>query len=110
MDRKKINNEHCCQTMRNWIANKDKDCPFSYNPKVRYYHMTVPNKFLKKNEIWFSYPFIFCPACGTKLPSGLVEQWMEILKNEHGIEDTYFQRKSIPKEFKTDEWWKKRGL
>jgi len=43
--------------------------------------MTAPNKFLKKNEIWFSYSFIFCPACGTKLPSNLVDEWMEILKN-----------------------------
>lgn len=54
----------------------------------------------------------YCPWCGTKLPESLFDTRIEILENEHGIDAPYDdkQKKLIPAEFFTDEWWKKRGL
>lgn len=103
-----MNNDFCCERLQAWI--KCKDCPLRYYPEFRAYSMTVPQYLLRKNEIWVGFPVSFCPACGTKFPPDLSEERMKILKNEYGIKDTYFQKKLIPKEFKTDEWWKKRGL
>jgi hypothetical protein len=70
------------------------------------------NLFLKKNEIWVGYVIDFCPFCGTKVPKSLTKKRSEILEREFGIDDPYDtkQKKRIPQEFETDEWWKKRGL
>jgi len=48
----------------------------------------------------------FCPFCGYKFPKSKRDQYYYIIENElHiSVED------EIPEEFKTDEWWKKRGL
>ena len=54
----------------------------------------------------------YCPWCGKKLPKNLSDKWFEILDLDYKIEcplDDEEQHK-IPPEFKTDEWWKKRGL
>jgi len=111
VDYKKIKNKHCCERIRLWIKNPD--CPFVYVPHDRYYGITVPKWYLRKNEVDFAYANTFCPSCGTKFPSDLSSVRYEILKNEYGIEDSPFnkkQKKLIPKEFKTEEWWRKRGL
>lgn len=91
---------------------QDADCPLQYIPDIRYYSMSAPVSFIKKNVVWPSYVVKFCPYCGTKLPDDLVEKWMDILEQEYNIDDPYDpkQKKLIPEEFKTDEWWKKRGL
>lgn len=54
----------------------------------------------------------YCPFCGNKLPSELGDQYVDILKKEYNIYDHWDegQTKLIPEEFKSDEWWKKRGL
>lgn len=53
----------------------------------------------------------FCPWCGSNLPKDLSSKWDEILLEEYGIEDPIFKDADrVPEEFKTDEWWKKRGL
>ena len=59
----------------------------------------------------------FCPFCGNRLPDeGLIEDaWYTCLENEFGLSydpkdnwEQFFE--SVPEEFKTDEWWIKRGL
>ncbi len=53
----------------------------------------------------------FCPWCGYKLKPSLHREFYEILEKEYGIsipDITNFS--NLPEEFKTDEWWKKRGL
>jgi hypothetical protein len=76
----------------------------------------------------------YCPFCGTKFPPHLAEEWSEVIFEELGPEyliesEAVFQKsvckrqgreyvpdpdfpkaKPLPAEFKTDEWWKKRGL
>lgn len=62
----------------------------------------------------------YCPFCGTKFPSNLVEKFEEFLLDDYGpdylttagqnISEPIPAKKPLPKEFQTDEWWKKRGL
>jgi hypothetical protein len=72
----------------------------------------------------------YCPFCGTEFPPDLVEKWAQVILEELGPEylvefETNYQKsirknyvpdpdlpeaKPLPEEFKTDEWWKKRGL
>ena len=55
----------------------------------------------------------FCPFCGTKLPEWLNSKIFDVIEEEYGIP---FEKidivnfKNMPDEFRTDEWWKKRGL
>ena len=52
-----------------------------------------------------------CPFCGTKLPSPLADKWFDVLEEEYGITDPRNDdADKVPPEFRTDEWWKKRGL
>jgi len=43
---------------------------------------------------------IFCPWCGSKLPTSLRDRWFEERRNLI----------SIPIEFESDIWWKKRNI
>ena len=55
----------------------------------------------------------FCPWCGEKLLESLRDKFFQILELEYKIFTDigeYWVRLDLPEEFKTDEWWKKRGL
>lgn len=52
----------------------------------------------------------FCPFCGSKLPKDRIDEIEDILENEYGIMLCNVSPKTLPPEFQTDEWWKKRGL
>ena len=53
----------------------------------------------------------YCPWCGSKLPKELSDEWFDTLEKEYGITDpSRAERSKVPSEFKTDEWWIKRGL
>jgi uncharacterized protein DUF6980 len=105
-----VDKGHCCTAMTLWV--QDPDCPLIYDEKDRSYALTAPAALMKKNEVWMCYVVNFCPYCGVQQPSDLTEKRMEILENKYNIDDPYDpkQKKLIPREFKTDEWWKKRGL
>ncbi|RHZ35264.1 DUF6980 family protein [endosymbiont GvMRE of Glomus versiforme] len=55
-----------------------------------------------------------CPWCGKKFPKELRSEWFNILEKEYNIEPEVGKNgewvDNVPKEFKSDEWWKKRGL
>ena len=55
----------------------------------------------------------YCPFCGAALPKDRLLEFEEILEKEYNIElkdiDIH-DPSTYPKEFHTDEWWKKRGL
>jgi hypothetical protein len=48
-----------------------------------------------------------CPWCGEKLPVSLRDKWFDELK-ALGYKEFLFNDK-IPDEYKSDEWWKKKG-
>lgn len=53
----------------------------------------------------------YCPFCGTKLPKDLRDEWFDELSKVLGFKvDISIDRRKIPKEFRTDEWWKNRKL
>lgn len=93
---------YCCGALDYQIESAS--CPVRYNKQWREYSI----RDLKSTSISL---MLFCPNCGTKLPSSLRDQWFDILENEYGLEDPMEDdKKKVPKEFLADEWWKKRGL
>lgn len=100
--------KHCCAHMDRYTAVSEEDCLIQYSACTRGY-----NFLLRENgeysglrqSLWY------CPWCGGELPKYLGEEWDECLLKEHGISDPGFKDEStLPAEFQTDEWWKKRGL
>ncbi len=97
--------KHCCNAMQSLL--EDKEVPMRYDPVTRYYALTIPKYYSKKNHIHQRVWIEFCPLCGTKLPSTLRDEWIELVKQNFQITKDL---KKLPKEFHTDEWWRKRGL
>jgi hypothetical protein len=70
-----------------------------YTPKWRSYGIVINGN--ADNQIFLTY----CPFCGKKLPEDLVDEHFDAIRDEIGK-----PLAPIPEEFKTDEWWRKRGL
>ncbi len=94
----------CCNDIEKTL--NENSIGIAYNMVFREYYFKR-----KKNEvitlIWY------CPWCGHKLPDSLRATFFDIIENEYGIETNIFEvlkHPNLPKEFKSDEWWKKRGL
>jgi hypothetical protein len=103
-------NNHCCKAFQLLIG--DPEVPIEYYSEIRAYDLIVPPRFLKKNEFAVGFAISHCPRCGTELPRCLADEREMILKRDYGLTDLCDeeQKKHIPEEFKTDVWWKKRGL
>ena len=53
----------------------------------------------------------YCPFCGAKMPKQLyMSEYENALEEVLGKDFCDIKEEEIPDEFKTDEWWKKRGL
>jgi len=96
-------NKHCCQLMSDFI--EDQSVPLKYNPKFRAYSLDLRLQPASQG-------ILYCPWCGKKLPERLGDKYFEILKKEYNIGDPFGKEQAtlVPEEFKSDEWWKKRGL
>jgi len=98
---------HCCLDMDYNIdkANDENISPCCYNPKFREYYLQAIVGFGGEK-------IDFCPYCGMQLPLGLSDMWFNILNQEYHIQSptSIKENEKIPKDFLTDEWWKKRGL
>ena len=93
--------EHCCEEMIDAV--NDKFCPIFYNERLREYGIEEYDSDTLRG-------MTYCYHCGTKLPESLRDLWFNTLRNEYRIERPSKEYKKAPKEFHTDEWWKKRGL
>jgi hypothetical protein len=53
-----------------------------------------------------------CPWCGKGLPTSLRDEYFDILEKEYNVYPALdFQNDPyVPVDFKSDVWWKKRGL
>jgi uncharacterized protein DUF6980 len=99
--------KHCCTQML--YALEDGRVQIQYSPRTRCYMIPL----LYKGKWDGGYSCIdYCPWCGKKLPEYLGQKFNEIFKQEYGVDFEYemLTNKEFPEEFKTDEWWKKRGL
>ena len=94
--------EHCCNEMNLFIENT-RD-PIKYHLVFRTYYIDYNTS----NIITMEY----CPWCGKKFPKELRDEFFDILEEEYQIETDMgeYKETDLPKEFRTDEWWKKRGL
>ncbi len=103
---KKYHNKYYCCNVMEYEASVRKNI-IDYDSSIRSYHIILYN-----DSSGSLMPIYNCPWCGTKLPKDLGDKWSEILAKEYGIECPFDEeeRNKIPKEFQTDEWWKKRGL
>jgi hypothetical protein len=96
--------KYCCDDMEDSVEGKH----ISYTSEVREYLIRLPSDNLFRVD---SVTFKYCPWCATALPKSLEQEWGEILENEYGIKEPIWDdADKVPEEFKTDEWWKKRGL
>jgi len=92
----------CCGAL-NYQVN-DIHCPVKYNKKWREYSIQD----ISSTSISL---MLFCPNCGTRLPSSLRDDWFDILEQEYALESPMdIDKKNVPKEFLTDKWWKNRTL
>lgn len=92
---------HCCNQMDYHINEREK---LIYYDKIRNFYAL---NFSKSTIQTIKY----CPWCAFELPN-LYDEWFNILEEEYGIEGPLddAEKHKIPQEFKTDEWWRKRGL
>ena len=107
----------CCRAMRQFCTPKqDRKTgkPVLYNPTFRVYSLLLDCLDPEYNQ---PVSIEFCPFCGTRLAdAGRIEDaWYMYLEDEYKITqelnedwEHFFNR--VPEEFKTDEWWIKRGL
>lgn len=94
-----LKNNHCCEVMRECIH--DERICIKYESRFRSYYLTIRGSAAIQS-------ILVCPWCGTRLPNDLYDEYDEVLLNEYGLKNP--SKKLLPEEFKTDEWWKKRGL
>jgi hypothetical protein len=94
--------KYCCKKMKAYTT--EKNSLVDYDSYTRRYSFFVdsPNGTHEFME--------YCPWCGTQLPAVLADTWCDILKKDFNIDDLFREWDRVPTEFKTDEWWKKRGL
>ena len=89
---------HCCEAMSSHLAHGS--LHIRYWPRYREYGITY-------NDSGPSIQLIhFCPWCGSKLPGSVRDEYFDAL-DRRGLEPG---DPGIPAEFKTEEWWRKRGL
>jgi len=107
-ERKNYKGPLCCLTMDATLESGE--FLLSYDSKMREYSVRG-GKCYKDGNDYAGFMLTHCPFCGTKLPKELRDEWFEELTKLLGFEvDISLDRRRIPKEFKTDTWWKKRGL
>ena len=95
----KSNKNLCCED----ITSSLKDGTIDYTPSLRIYGIHT-----KTNSVVSIY---FCPWCASPLPNQLYTKIHKILDGEYGIKNPDIEEyTNIPEEFKSDAWWKKRGL
>lgn len=101
-DEKQKMDHYCCDLMHLYHTQKEKI--ILYFPITREIAFKISDTIFQKIN--------FCPWCGCKLLIDLREEFFKqvtaLLREELGIEA--FSDPRLPEEFKTDEWWKKRGL
>ena len=110
--------QHCCGSMNEHLdpeCNIDELPLIEYKPDVRSYSFIIRYDDCKSYGV--RQRLFYCPWCGKKLPETLGDEWERLLRKEYNLTINDFFNKNgkwdesrIPEEFRTDEWWKKRGL
>ena len=101
---------HCCEVMQGILERGAS--ALRYLPSVRMYIIYEVIEQQKCLRYGGCNAINYCPWCSSALPSSLHDTMESVLINELRLEDPWAPENEhlIPQEFKTDEWWKKRGL
>jgi hypothetical protein len=91
------NKKHCCKKMEKNIG--ENKIHLYYSQKIREYGINILDGGTSIQCIYY------CPWCGIKLPESLRDEWFETLDNM-GFDDPRDQ--DIPKDYKSDAWWRKK--
>jgi hypothetical protein len=97
-------NDFCCEEMLQ-VALGEKKAELYYNEYQRCYY--IESRLIEKRSPLAAHYISYCPWCGTALPTPLIKEWVNTVI-EAGYEKC--AKEGMPKEFQTDEWWRKRGL
>ena len=90
---------HCCASMQREI--EDSDIGLSYDSRFREYRIAC-----RRTRGHIIKVLRFCPWCGRRLPRSLRNRWFQTLE-ALGIREPWFEdRRRIPKEFRSDLWWR----
>lgn len=112
------NQDFCCGITEDLIIDKVESDFFDmfYQPFARRHFFSTSvcwGRNSPKHTIFPEWDFEFCLYCGKQLPKSLLDQWLAIVKNDFGVGLTIKLEdmlERLPEEFRTDKWWKKRGL
>ena len=102
-------NDFCCEPLKRSIERGEMIYDEVY-ASVQFYINSQP--WYKENAIYRKHAN-YCPYCGTKLHmnlNGPDDIYRNELEKAVGKEYCDITEDEIPEEFKSDEWWKKRGL
>ena len=111
LDENKASNEHskddyCCEKMKETFLSDN----FGLCYERRY-----AETLCERRDGGCFWQWDYCPFCGKSIRNKF-DEYQKVLKNEldinsYGDEFDWDQLdEKIPEEFKTDEWWKKRGM
>ena len=102
-----MKDEFCCDRMHYYATTpKEEHELIKYHAESRDYHFI-----LHGHDLGMEQEMYYCPWCGSKLPDSLAEEWCKVAKEELGIDEVFAEQwETLPEEYKTDKWWKKRGL
>jgi hypothetical protein len=95
---------HCCEELNKHL--EDGEVAISYHPVFRRYDIELSNKNAMQE-------ITYCPWCGAKFLKPLWDEFWDIIFDELKIDtDTFhfMEDPLVPEEFKSEEWWRKRGL
>jgi hypothetical protein len=84
---------HCCNEMKKCLESGE--IAIRYFPKFREYGISYTDGDTSFQEI------SFCPWCGKRTPDSFRDQWFAEIRSL-GLEP---DQESIPKKYKTDQWW-----
>lgn len=94
--------DYCCENLQ--FDGNNEFCPVVYSTRFREFHIKIDKS---TGGIRLQY----CYNCGTQLPTPLRKEWFNAMEEALGKELTItIDESEVPEEFRTDRWWKKRGL
>lgn len=99
----------CCKGLKGAIDFFN--TPIRYISRYREYRIKDQG-FNDDEELFVSSKLLYCPWCGEKFSKSLFNSWKREIAIQFGVVDILNKEelKKIPKEYMTDEWWKKKGL
>ena len=97
--------KHCCVDMEISVV-KEEYALMEYEEETRRYFFRLYN-----NPDGDIRGMAYCPWCGSKLPRGLDKEWCAEIKKKFGYDSVYAEEwAKLPEKYKTEQWWREKGL